>query len=162
MSLDRAAVIRQYKQLSVAMGLPCNQMVLGFGAAMVMFGLRKYTSDLDIDVPKQFFEQQKARKGSKPTQVGEVVAWDGLTDIRAITPEIEKGGAMEVHGVWVFHPVVLLQYKQCLAADPDRKPEKVVQDRKDIKALQEFLRNIPSVHADVEKAGLKLYDTKVS
>jgi len=104
MSLDRAAVSRRYKQLCVELGLPYEKVVLSAGAALVLLGLRKYTSDLDVDVPVDFFEKHKARKGAQQGLTGELIAWDGMVDLHMLPTGIDKVHVMDYLGIWIYHP----------------------------------------------------------
>jgi hypothetical protein len=143
MSLDRAAVIRNAKQLAVSLGLDPKNVVLSAGSALVLMGLRKTTSDLDVDVPKEFFEKQKARKGAKQGIIGEYVEWDGITDLHPILSESTVGKVtVDYEGVRVYHPEYLLAVKEVMVAHPDRQQDKAAQDRKDIKALKELLERV--------------------
>jgi len=158
MSLDRATVALQYFQLCKTLELEPKQVVLSAGAAMVLLGLRKYTNDLDVDVPPEVFEKHKARKGSQQGLTGELVIWDGVTDIHSLPADVE---VMDCLGAYIYHPVALIKQKETMASHPDRKPEKVAQDRKDIQALKQLLENVFHTRAQLEKAGLQLTKEKV-
>lgn len=143
MSLDRAAVIRNAKQLAVSLGLDPKDVILTAGSALVLLGLRKHTNNLDIDVPKEFFEKQRARKGAKQGIAGEYVEWDGITDLRAVLSTCAlKKMRMDIDGVYTWCPEYLLAVKEAIVESTDRPVEKVAQDRKDIKALKEVLERI--------------------
>lgn len=140
MSLDRAAVIRNTKQLAVSLGLDPKDVILSAGSALVLIGLRKTTSDLDVDVPKEFFEKQKARKGAKQGIMGEYVEWDGITDLHPILSESTvQRVTTDFDGVHVYLPDYLLAVKEVMVKHPERQQDKVLQDHKDIKALKELL-----------------------
>lgn len=145
MSLDRAAVIRNTKQLTLSLGLNPSEVVLGAGSALVLLGLRKHTSDLDVDVPPEFFEKQKARKGAKQGLAGEYVEWDGITDIHPFLSGT-KNRRFEMDGVYYYCPSVLYAQKLIMAAHPDRPQDKVFQDNKDIKALHEHMEFFGLTH----------------
>lgn len=139
-ALDRNSVIRRYKQLCVELDLSPKQVVLGAGAALVMLGLRKYTNDLDVDVPREVFEKHKSRKGSKPGILNELVEWDGSVDIH---PVIKcKNNVVEIEGVSIYHPSILLGQKEALISHPLRNVGKLPQDRKDINLLKECIDNV--------------------
>lgn len=161
MSLDQAAVVRHYKQLCITMDLPLDKVVLSAGAAMVMLGLRKHTNDLDVDVPKEFFEKHKERKGAKLGLTGELVMWDGMVDIHPLPDNFTREDLMDHMGVWIYHPTALIKQKEKMIAHPDRKPEKIPQDRKDIIALKELIDNVIYMRSRFEKADLNLQKEKV-
>ena len=161
MSLDRAAVSRRYKQLCVELGLPYEKVVLSAGAALVLLGLRKYTSDLDVDVPVDFFEKHKARKGAQQGLTGELIAWDGMVDLHMLPTGIDKVHVMDYLGIWIYHPEQLIKQKEIMANQPERPPLKAAQDRKDIQALKECLDNVYSMRDQLAAAGLQLNRTKV-
>lgn len=162
MSLDRAAVVRHYKQLCVELGLEHKDVVLAAGAALVLLGLRKYTSDLDADVPVSFFEKLKEHRKPYDTIVGEVIAWDEMVEIKPTTKEIANGGKLNLLGVWIYHPEQLLKQKELLANDPRRPVAKSIQDYKDIQGLKELLDNVYLTKTHLDKSGLQLQVSKVS
>jgi len=158
MSLDRATVALQYQQLCKTLELEPKQVVLSAGAAMVLLGLRKYTNDLDVALPPEVFEKHKARKGSQQGLLGELVIWDGLTDLHSLPADVQ---VMDHLGVTIYHPVDLIKEKETMANHPDRKPEKAAQDRKDIQGLKQLLENVFHTRAQLEQAGLQLTKEKV-
>lgn len=161
MSLDRAAVVRRYKQLLVEMGLPAKDVVLNAGAALVLLGLRKYANDIDVSVPEAFFNQQRLRKGTLNGLTGPMVAWDGLVDIYPLPTHFTEAHVMDHLGVWVFHPNALIKQKRRTAKHKDRDPMKAAQDRADIVKLKEFMDNVTHAKTQLDKAGVTLLATKV-
>lgn len=160
MSLTRVDVIRQYLQLSKALELKPSELVLNAGSAMVLLGLRKYTNDLDVSVPKEYFEKLKTRKAPHNGLLGEYVMWDGLVDITETSTKVAKDGVISIMGVYICHPFYLLEQKKLLVANPERKPEKLVQDNKDIKMLEELLESVCKGETQLNGTGLQIIKLK--
>lgn len=147
MSLNRADVIRHYNQLCKVLGLEPRWVVLSADAALVMLELRKHTDGLDVDIPVDDYNKVLQRKPEQQGLTGAFAAFDGITDLHCVPKDLTYFmELMRIDGVYVYSPARLIAQKEKMIAHPDRKPEKIPQDRKDIIALKELLDKFNNLH----------------
>lgn len=162
MSLDRKAVVTAYKQLSVVLNLDHRHIVLSAGAALVMLGLRKYTNDLDVDVPAEYYDRALMRKPQQDGLTGSFVAFDGITDLHRLPDDFTRADVVDVQGVQIYSVERLIAQKEMMRDHPKRNKEKIPQDTKDIKALKELLDNVNNTRSELDAAGLTLHKRKIN
>lgn len=142
--MNREQLLNRYAEILHLTGLQYSQVVIGYGGAMLVLGMREETSDLDLDISNMTdfhrcaVELQKcAEPITKPIYAG-----DGFI-IRA--PELDA----DFHHTFVdpyfrddviydhinqiayYHPKKILRMKQRLNREKDQK---------DIKVLEEWIK----------------------
>lgn len=161
MSLDRRAVITAYKQLCVVLELEPKSVVLSAGAALVMLGLRKYTNDLDADIPVEDYIKVLQRKPAQEGLTGSYVEFDGITDLHRLPDDFTRADIVDIQGVQIYSVERLIAQKEMMRDHPKRNREKIPQDTKDIKALKELLDNVNNARSELNAAGLTLHKRKI-
>ena len=121
-------------QFCFSTGMDVNSIVIGYGAAAVMHGIREQTNDIDIDTSQEIFEWVWCMEGA--------VAGKGLTG-----QFVSLGDHMDFHvcdhedkelidGIWVVSKAELLRQYEWLYKHPDRLHNKRGQDFAVIQALK--------------------------
>lgn len=143
-AMAREEVIANYLSLVKEFDIPDGDIWLGGGSAMIMYGLRLSTMDLDAGVhEKEFYRLAKASK----SQVQIFDEADGYlhddtrlfplplynTDIH-LEPETKAGDINKIDGVWCYTLKALMAQKQLLA-----KKLKRDKDFRDIEALKVYM-----------------------
>lgn len=116
--------------------LTAAEVVVGFGGALLMMGLRQETGDLDLDVSPSFYALNLKR--GYPTHD----TYLGVCIDVADTISLHSGLPLKtitIDGVCCHTPETLLMHKRMLLNNSARKPEKLLQDREDIKKLEKHL-----------------------
>lgn len=116
--------------------LHAQDAVVGFGGALVMMGLRKETSDIDLDVTPFFYEVNRRR--GYPTHVGMFGKCIDVNSYISLHSGITFKPVM-IDGVCCHSPEALLINKRRLVIYPGRPAAKFAQDLKDIEALEKHL-----------------------
>lgn len=131
--MKKADIIREYERLLKELGVPASDVVLNSGAALVIYGVRKETSDLDVDVTEEIFERY--RKTHPLSRFGNtlVIKYDSIIDLHYTGTD---NGIVTIDGVSVPTIADLIKFKMYLARHPYRDANKVSQDMFDIIALQ--------------------------
>jgi len=143
-----------YNDYLVRENLQAQDAVVGFGGALVMMGLRKETSDIDLDVTPYFYEVNRRR--GYPTHEG---MFGKCIDVNAYI-SLHAGVTFKpvcIDGVYCHAPEALLALKRRLTIYVGRSPEKFAQDLEDIKALEKHMgighpqmeRPVPGSSADL-------------
>lgn len=137
LTFDKDALIREYNLFLMSTGLRADEVALGFGGAMVMHGLRKTTSDLDLDVPAEAYKRLVEERGLTlvKTPLGICADYNSYVSIHPNLPD----DCIYINGVLCYNPERLRSSKINIAAHRDRSPSKREQDNKDISALESFL-----------------------
>ncbi len=133
--LNKKQLIEHYHDFVNEYKLNPRDIVVNAGGAMVLLGLRKETSDIDVTVTKMIFERFKEM--GKPTHVFpatgasaavEAVEATELLDLHIGEREFRELGC--IHGVWHDSAETVLEFKRRL-----NRPK----DQEDIKALEKHL-----------------------
>lgn len=130
--MDRTEIVKTIKDFAKRTEIDISMLVVGYGAAAVMHGLRETTNDIDLDVHEGIFTYVGSMYGSSRGRglTGEYITLgamdfhvDGYTDI------------VEIDGIKVAsHDRLRLQY-EWLANHPDRNPSKVAADLEMVRKL---------------------------
>lgn len=137
--LTRDEVIRETQMFIQRNGLTHTPIVLGYGAALVMHGLRESTSDLDFDVTLNVMAFLRM-KHKAPIISGLVGMCSQISPIISIHPAL--WGDQEivmVDGVLCYTLETLRKHKAFLRDHPLRMPHKQSQDILDIAAIDAVL-----------------------
>ncbi len=142
--MSREEVIANYLSLVKEFDVPDGDIWLGGGSAMIMYGLRLSTMDLDAGVhEKEFYRLAKASKSvvqiydeadgylHDDTRLFPLPLYN--TDVH-LEPETKASDINEVDGVWCYTPKALMAQKQLLA-----KKLKRDKDFRDIEVLKEYM-----------------------
>jgi hypothetical protein len=129
--MDRIAIVEAVKAFCEANNVSIDDIVVGYGAAAVMHGIRHTTNDIDVDVHESEFEA--------------IQKLDGIMG-KGLTGEFVSIGDIDFHveehtdfvlidGIWVVGARTLLRQYRWLFNHPERMPEKRKKDLMVIKAL---------------------------
>lgn len=131
-----------YNDYLVREHLHAQDAVVGFGGALVMMGLRKETSDMDLDVSPYHFEVNR-RRGypMHDALVGKCIDVNDVISLHAGLPM----KTVMIDGVCCYAPEELLKQKRRMLRYKGRKLEKIPQDMADIEALEKMLKLEPVV-----------------
>lgn len=116
--------------------LQAQDAVVGFGGALVMMGLRKETSDMDLDVTPFFYEVNRRR--GYPTHEGMFGKCIDVNPLISLHSGITFKPVM-IDGVCCHSPEAILANKRRMVIYKGRKPEKFAQDLRDIEALEKHM-----------------------
>lgn len=144
-AMNRDEVIEKYKGMCQEFGTNDGEIWLGGGSAMIMYGLRDSTMDLDAGTHKPTFDRIARQIKAKVLVFNKS---DGfLHDNTRLFPlpnyyadlHLEPDTVMddinEIDGVWCYTPEKLMWQKQLLAKVLNRE-----KDFRDIEKLQEYMR----------------------
>ena len=128
--MNRNELMNKYFEFLSVEGLKPEEVVVGFGGAMVMWGLREETGDLDLSLDEVVFERIVGEKGLVVKELNRSIskclaAWDECVDIHP-----GGLGGVLVDGVMVDSLEKILEGKLFLNREKDRK---------DIEKLKELL-----------------------
>lgn len=145
-AMTRDEVIEKYLAMVTKYNLKDGELWLGGGSAMIMYGLRDTTMDLDAGAHKKVFEAM-AKKAKAEILVFNksdgflhddtrlFALTDYYTDVH-LEPDTEMNDINEIDGVWCYTPEKLMWQKQLLA-----KVLKREKDFKDIERLREYMQS---------------------
>lgn len=137
--MNKKVVKTAYKRYLKEEALAGRDVVLTAGGALVMYGLRTDTIDLEVDIPQFAFVRYSTaypeRYRTYPT--GPILV-KGQVDVRA--RQYPNADVRCIEGVWVPEPSVLLGQKVRLYTWPDRPVWKLKQDMDDIQAIIKLMR----------------------
>lgn len=133
--MNRTEVIDAYFDFCKKTGFSPEQVVLSAGAALVMFGDRENTSDLDCDIPEHDYAQFVCQMPSRErrSSLGAFYDYDDIVSLQAF-PE---GTGVSQHAtpkglVYTYSWMALVEQKIKLVEMPDRKPEKIPRDLEEL------------------------------
>lgn len=128
---------RTYFNFCEAIGEKPENVLVSAGGALLMLGLRESSDDLDLDVRDVVYDAVATRKPENRWSGGAFIDYDEHVSIHRKPPGVKP---MVVQGVTLYSLEDLIKQKEKMVKAPDRKPEKVKQDNKDIEALKELRR----------------------
>ena len=119
--MNRKELMDKYFEFLKVEGLVNEEVVVGFGGAMLMWGLREETGDLDLGVSVEVFERIVSEKKLVVKElVGSVskclAKWDGCVDIHPVSV-----GGVVADGVLVDSLEKILEGKLLLNREKDQK-----------------------------------------
>lgn len=133
--MNRFEILARYATLVQELGArPCD-VVVGAGAALVLFGIREDTSDLDVSIHEELFRELGETRPRHFFGKDEVVEWGEGIDLHSFS---EHPPTVFVDGVCCLAPAALLRFKERLAEMPERPKVKREQDIADIVRLIEY------------------------
>lgn len=145
-AMTRDDVIRKYLDMVEELDIADGDIWLGGGSAMIMYGLRDTTMDLDAGMYKKGFEAVAKKTKSEILIFSKA---DGFlhddTRLFALTkyytdvhlePDTNMHDIQKIDGVWCYTPEKLMWQKQLLA-----KMLKREKDFKDIERLHEYMQS---------------------
>ena len=132
-------IAQQLDEAAWWLKLPVETFVISAGAALVLLGLRKETGDIDVEVPKEIFNDLKAR-GLKSIRKGpiEIIPFGGLEIHKSDTGPADWT-TVPGYALRILTPAKLAEQKRWLLEIPLRPPSKIAQDQQDLAALNVLL-----------------------
>ena len=138
--LNKKEFINIYFSFCKKENLNIKDVAVGYGGACLLYGIRKVTNDLDLDVPIEIYNKiLKQGFVEKDSTVGMMFNYNDLISLHPgiYNKKIKmKDVTTIVDGVCCYTLEYLLETKQNLANHPNRKPHKLPQDLLDIKAIK--------------------------
>ena len=139
--MNRTEFITKYHQVVKMLGSTASRVVVASGGALLMLGLREHTNDLDLDVSENVFMKFRKPDNVEVFDGQEIVNVDETVALHVM----KRGtGIMEIDGVYLYSVKELIRFKKRLIANPQRKKEKLEQDRADLVALENMLKAEPT------------------
>ncbi len=135
---NRAEFAQRYAQVRRELG--GGTTVVSSGGALLMLGLRKSTGHLELDVDEAVFNKHRTPTNTEPFGKVQIVNYASDVALHVLDPFRET---QIVLGVRIYSINELIQQKQDLIDNPARKPEKIAQDRVDLKGLRDLLTRRP-------------------
>jgi len=136
--MNKSEFVTRYTSIVAMLGEPATKVVVAGGGALLMLGIRKETSDLDLDVRKEVLNRYKTRSNVEVFDGREIVNLDKVVALHLLSEETET---TIVEGVTVYSVDELIRFKQKLIASPERKKDKLAQDKADLDALFKLKKN---------------------
>lgn len=138
--MDRKELRATYIAFCQAANLKPEQVILSAGGAMVMFGSRETTQDLDVDVPREFYDLVKTESNVRRSSLGEYVDFTDVVSLHVLDPNVDHDVAIflddeDGKDVYTYGIMSMLEQKLRLLEMTDRKPEKIPQDLIDLDKL---------------------------
>lgn len=129
------AVISLYNKTIKEIGGDPKDFVLSAGAALVLLGVRETTSDLDIDVSNEIFDDIAILPYQKVLlEKTEVIKYNSQIDL--IRTENKK--TKIIKGCYCYTIEELIKQKQKLLKQEKRTKQKKEQDKKDLDKLMQL------------------------
>lgn len=131
--MKRGEMIEHYKVFLRKEGLKPEEAMLEFGGALLYYGLREETDDMDMGLPQEIYERIVKERKLQPVKIKggistELAKWDDVIDIH---PSGVDGNVVVKEGVGIASPQKVLEGKLKL-----NRPK----DQADIKKLKVLLR----------------------
>lgn len=147
--MNREEVIRVYNELIQVFGLTKEDIWLSAGSALVIHGIREFTSDLDLGCRKTTLLKVAKHLGREPIPFPTSVIFCKEVSLQLPVPEyytdfhsedeLDKDKLVYLDGVGVYSLYDLLEQKQRMILLPRRSDEKLLQDVKDIRAINAMM-----------------------
>lgn len=128
---NSAEFVQRYIEVSRELG--GSTVVVSGGGALLMLGLRATTVDLDLDVVEAVYEKYRTPHNTERYGETEIVNYSDDVSLHVLNPLQET---QIVNGVRIYSIADLIAQKKVLIANPERRAEKIAQDRTDLKALE--------------------------
>lgn len=137
--MNKEQVVKAYINLLSCLGMESKEVVLSAGAALVIFGIRDTTSDLDVDVPVEVFERLR-RCSSGPSRGFERVMYSPGIDLHVLSPErVLAKHTVFGEEVYTYTLTDLGKQKHALLSLVGRREYKKAQDRADLFFIESTL-----------------------
>lgn len=136
----RVELQKRYREMLRRWNMRPSHAILSAGSALVMYGIRKATSDLDVDVDDAVFEKARADPDSVVEDFGGNTIVNVAEDISFHRHATSPSERIVVNGIGVYCLEALLKQKRSLLENPARNPDKLESDREDILAIERILK----------------------
>lgn len=134
---DKALIKSTLKRVHQDLGLTQGTLCITAGGALVMYGIRERTGDLDLLIDPEAFVRLSRGKVLVHTNMGPIWSPEEGVDLHSF--DMSAFPRREIEGVSVPTLEEVLVLKQQLLTLKGRGPEKIAQDKKDIKAIEELM-----------------------
>lgn len=138
--MNATQIKKHYQDFCFGFNINASQVVMGSGAALVMhglrvstYGLRVETDDIDLDVPKAFFNKHKEADVYKSSMFGdtEILSVSDVIDLHIVKNE-DYFQTEVINGVTVYTLEYILAFKERLNREKDQQ---------DIKNIKQAIAN---------------------
>jgi hypothetical protein len=144
--MKRAEIITRMQWVYQELQADPTEVIVGYGAAMVLLGLRKETSDIDLDLPPEIYEKW----------CGSHSGWEEKEGMTGLHIDIAEDVSIHmgtpdriwiVDDIRIYHPDSLLWAYRHFLGHPKRDPKKTTQDAQNIVDLTEWMKRGTSLHS---------------
>lgn len=133
--MNKKELIEYMAQAVVLLGVKPDEVALGFEGAMVVFGLKESTRDIDLDVPLEVYNWYTSRGFvEKEGLLGKYI---DLNEVVSIHLRFTDKTVM-IDGVCCHHPKVVMDFYKQFQQDKRRNPLKREQDARAVTWLKEY------------------------
>lgn len=136
--MNKMQLEAKVRTFCLANNLSLGEVVVGYGGAMVLLGLRQETSDIDLDIRPQALDWIKR---NNPTwEVSEGLLGECLDFPNGISIHpTETTCTVRSGGIALYSPGYLLKCYKVFQSHPKRKEHKRAQDAESIRLLEEYI-----------------------
>lgn len=139
--MNLTQVRKRYKEVLRSYKLRPQQAILSAGAALVVYGIREDTSDLDLDTDHRVITRMKSEPEAILTMFNGGLVVEIPPDLSFHPYAVPFSDClMAFGGVAVYTLEALLRQKRRLLESPERNPAKLDNDRADIRAIEKRLK----------------------
>lgn len=138
--MDKQELEKRYLNFISENNLTADRCLIGAGGALLMMDLREQCGDIDVDVPREVYDQL-LEAGYEETRIdspcaSHLIKYDDYIDVHAMGPRMV---GTVTDGIGHYTAIELMAQK-CLLRDWDqRSPEKRKSDQRDIDNLTRML-----------------------
>lgn len=138
--MDKQELEKRYLNFLSENNLAPERCLLASGGALMMLGLREQSSDLDLDVPREVYDQL-LEAGYEETQIdspcaSHLIKYDDFIDVHAMPATVH---GMVTNGIGHYTPIEVMAQKRLLRDWDQRSPEKSKADQRDIDNITRML-----------------------
>lgn len=109
-----------YMRACAILGVNPEEMVLGAGGACVVYEVRLYTQDLDLEVPDWLYDKLISEGHTETIHTNPNIVVLEYTDTIQLHRSSGDGRAVEIDGIWVYPLEKLLEQKLSLNRPKDQ------------------------------------------
>lgn len=135
--LNKQAIIEKVNAFSQKFDLPVNAIVVGYGAAAVMHGVREDTRDIDVDMSGNHITWVDLQTAG-PLKYHKGLTGDSYSvtpDIDAHPEEVPESKTVVIDGITCYSKEYLRECYIAFMNNPNRMEHKREQDRLTVEAL---------------------------
>lgn len=137
MSFNKEEIIKMVRAHALIMQVPVDELMVGYGAAAVLHGVRESTGDIDVDVNVHTYKQvQEVFPQAIEVHglIGPLLPVNIFMDVHPA--EWKEEDTVVIDGIRLMSVERLIEAYKYLTSRPGRNPGKLEQDAATIRALQ--------------------------